>query len=106
MGKKVEWNDIDLSQSKTATVTTTSTELTPSRLGLSRRTQLIVTNTSPTTLTLYKGASAAVAGRGILLSQNQTYIESDDSGFKCWQGAIWAVASASSTVTMVETTEK
>jgi hypothetical protein len=106
MARVVEWDDIDQNQSGTVSVSTTSVQLVPSRLGLHRRTQLIITNTSPTTVTIVKGGADAVANIGIRLMQNQTYIESDDGGFRCWQGAIQAIASASSTVVFMETIER
>lgn len=106
MGKVVSWNDIDQTQSGSTTVTTSSTELLPSRLGKTRRTQIIIQNTSATVLTLLLGDADAVANVGIRLAQNQQLIMADDAGFKCWQGAIHAVASAASTVVYVETAEQ
>jgi len=106
MGRTVEASDIDLCQSGSASVTTSTSELLPTRLGRSRRTQVIIQNTSATVVTLFKGDDAAIANRGIRLSQNQQYIEADDAGYKCWQGAFQAIASAASTVVFVETTEK
>lgn len=94
------------SSNRSVAITTTSSELAPQVIGAVRRTQIIITNTSGTTLTVNKNdTQAAVAGTGILLSQNQSYIESDDGGFRCWQGAWQAVGSANSTVSVVETFE-
>lgn len=103
MTATVSWEEIDDSTSSSATVTTSSSQLLPSRLGKKPRTQLVIINTSATTVTLVKGEQTAVANAGIRLTQNQTYIESTDAGSKCWQGAIQAVASGNSTVAYVET---
>jgi hypothetical protein len=87
------------------TATTSSKELRPQVIGQVRRTQLIITNIGAGTLTVTKGDVPAVANNGIILSQNQAYIESDDGGFRCWQGSIQCVASGSLNVTVVETFE-
>lgn len=86
----------------TQTVGATEIEVSPTRLGRSRRVQFILTNLSAVTVTLTKGDSAAVANKGIILAQNQTYIESDDGGYNCWQGAFRVVASGAGTVSIVE----
>lgn len=103
MAKKrlIESTDIARSNAITKSVNTTAVELLPTRLGRTRRTQFIVTNSSATTLTLSKGETVT-AGQGLVLYQNQTYIESDDAGFDCWQGAVYAVASAATTAVAVE----
>jgi len=88
-----------------ASVSTTSAEILnkPNYL----RKALIVTNTSSSAVvTLAKGDVAAVAGAGIRLQPNSSYIESTDSGFTCWQGAIQAVADGAGTVAIVETYEE
>lgn len=103
VSKRVDWEDIYGSQPHTAAVTTSEAELVPSRLGKTRRTQLIIQNTSPTVVTITKGDDPAVANVGIRLTQNQTFIESDDAGFLCWQGAVHVVGSGASTVVWNET---
>jgi hypothetical protein len=60
----------------------------------SLRTQLIIINTSAsTTITLFKGDQAATQNMGIILKPAQALIESNDSGFLCWQGAMQAIGS-------------
>jgi len=72
-----------------------------------RRTQLIITNTSTAAIvTLCKGDDQlAIAGAGIRLPPNGSYLESTDSGFQCWQGEIQAVADAAGTIAVVEQLE-
>jgi hypothetical protein len=91
------------SANRSASITTTSSQICAETIGKVKRVQLIITNISPTTVTINKGDAAAIANQGIILSQNQTYIESDDGGFSCWQGAIQAIASANSNLSIVET---
>jgi len=55
---------------------------------------LVNTSTGGQIISLTFGMKAAVALTGIVLSPGQTYIASDDSGFKCYEGPISAIASA------------
>lgn len=90
-------------QSKnSASVTTASSQIAGPVIGDVRRVQIVITNISPTTVTIAFGDDAAIANQGILLSQNQTYIESDDVAFRTWQGAIQAIGSAASTLSVSE----
>jgi len=90
-------------QSKnSASVTTASSQIAGPVIGDVRRVQIVITNISPTTVTIAFGDDAAIANKGILLSQNQTYIESDDVAFRTWQGAIQAIGSAASTLSVSE----
>jgi hypothetical protein len=67
------------------------------------RTQLAVTNTSATAVvTICFGMVAAVAGAGIRLPPNGSYLESTDSAFECWQDEVQIVADAAGTVAVVE----
>jgi type IV secretory pathway TrbD component len=71
-----------------------------------KRTQVIITNTSAAAVaTVSKGSVAAVAGAGIRLPPNASYLESSDSGFRCWQGEIQVIADAAGTVAVVEQLE-
>jgi len=72
-----------------------------------KRTQLIVTNTSAAAVvTLCKADDQlAVAGAGIRLPPNGSYLESSDSGFTCWQGEVQAIADAAGTIAVVEQLE-
>lgn len=103
MGSIVTIDDINGSNPRTVSVNVTSVELTPSRLAKNRRKQLIVTNlTAGVTVTITKGDGDAVANNGIVLSQNQSYIEATDSGFACYQGPYQVVASGAGTVAISE----
>lgn len=103
MAPVVTFQDIDQSASTAASVGTSSTTVLPTRLGKPRRTQFIITNLSPTTVYVTKGDAPAVSGTGVPLQQNQSWTESDDGGFKCFQGAVQALGSGASTVSIVET---
>lgn len=97
-------NDIDTSQPRAVAVSTSSTVLSLSRLGATRRTKLAITNVSPTTVYIVKGSPGVTATTaGIPLAQNQSLFESDDAGADCWQDEIAAIGSANSTVNITET---
>lgn len=69
-----------------------------------RRTMFSITAlTGSVTVTVAKGDVPAVANQGIVLTQNQTYLESNDAGFPCWQGAVQVIASGSGTIAVSET---
>ena len=76
-------------------VTTTSIEV--SKYGNSpatRRKMIIITNTSLNAadiITLRLGHEAATAYNGIVLQQNQSWVDSDSEGYQCWQGKIQAI---------------
>jgi hypothetical protein len=71
-----------------------------------KRTQFIITNTSAVAVaTITKGTTPAVANQGIILQPNGSYLESTDSGFTCWQGAIQAVGTGAGSLAIVETFE-
>jgi len=85
-------------------VSTTSLQVANDRYG--KRTMLSITNTSAAAvITIAKGEVVAVAGAGIRLQPNNVYTESNDSGFRCWQGPIQIVADAAGTIGIVETFE-
>ena len=91
------------SQSKQSiALTTSSSQILAPCVGDVRRVQIVITNLSPTTVTIAFGDDAAIANQGIILSQNQTYIESDDVAFRTWQGAVQGVGSAASTLSVSE----
>jgi len=71
-----------------------------------KRTQIIITNTSAAAVaTIAKGLNPAVAGYGIRLPPNGSYLESTDSGFTCWQGEIQVIADVGGSVAVVEQLE-
>lgn len=90
-------------RNQSVSVSTTSTPVSTSTSGALRRQMLLITNTSATAVvTIVKGDVLAVAGAGIRLLPSASYVESTDSGFTCWQGAIQAVADAAGTIAIVE----
>lgn len=107
MAHIVTYDEIDLSSPRTVSVSATSTTVSTSRLNLPRRTSFfLVPLTAGVTVTVTKGDGAAVANAGIVLIQNQAYLESDSEGFLCWQGAIQAIASGNGSVAVVEVFER
>jgi hypothetical protein len=88
---------------KSETITTASKQILPRIIGGLTRTQLIITNTSTTaTATITKGETIAVAGQGVVLQPNQSYIEATDGGYICFQGEVQAVGSANGTLSITE----
>lgn len=93
-----------------ATLSGTSSEIVKavSSKGL-RRTQLIIINTSAAAVvTLRKGSLPVISKQGIILNGgiNAPYLESTDSGFTCWQGAVQAITDGGAgTASIVETFE-
>jgi hypothetical protein len=81
---------------------TTSQEIAPERAGYVKRTQLIITNSGANAVTITKGNVAAIANIGIIIQPNGTYIEASDGGYLCWQGAVQAVSTAGTTLSIVE----
>jgi len=88
-------------------VTTTSVEISPVReTPNNERIAYTIRNNSPNAadvITLSFGFDKAVAGYGVILSQGQSYGESDDLGYKCHKGAIQAVcATANGVIAIME----
>lgn len=86
-------------------VTTTSSQICN---GISQynysRVQIVITNTDATgVVTITKGTNPAVSNIGIILQPNMSYIESTDSGFECWQGALQAISTKAQNISIVET---
>jgi len=95
-----------ISRSASVTVGATSAQAAAKVIGGYKRTQIILTNTSAAAVvTITKGINAAVAGYGIRLPPNGSYLESSDSGFTCWQEEFQVVADAAGTVAVVEQLE-
>jgi len=94
---------ISVTQNSSSSVSATSTQVLPAVTGAMQRSQFIITNTSAAAIvTIAKGEVSATAGAGIRLSPGSSYLESTDSGFKCWQGAVQAVADAAGTIAIVQ----
>jgi hypothetical protein len=95
--------------SSNATFTTSSTSqqichaLTNGPL---KRTQIIITNTSAAAVvTIAKSESVAIAGAGIVLQPNGSYIEATDGGYNCYQKQVQAVSDVAGTLAVVESYE-
>lgn len=75
-------------------ISTTSIEILPSVKAIGGRSMFFLRNNSPNAIdiiTICPGDRAAVANNGIILRQNDVYLESNDTGFECHQGAIQAI---------------
>lgn len=76
------------------------------RNGENRRLFFLIRNTSDDVtkiITLHLGQSAAVVNAGIVLRQNESYLESTDKGFECHQDGISAIcAVAAGQLSVVE----
>jgi len=95
-----------ISRSASVTIGTATAQALEKVMGGYKRVQLVITNTSAAAVaTITKGVTAAVAGSGIRLPPNGSYLESTDSGFTCWQDEIQVIADAAGTVAVVETLE-
>lgn len=58
------------------------------------RKALVVRNISPNaadTISITLGFNVAVANKGIVLRQYESFTDATDSGYQCWQGAITAI---------------
>lgn len=100
----VDIDEIDASQSTNAAVSTSDTEILQTRLGRRRRSALIITpTTSGVVVYISFGDRPAVATTGIVVLQNQP-MQDTDSGdtYKCWQGAVHAIASGAGNVSIME----
>jgi hypothetical protein len=96
-------NSTQMIQNSSASVSATSTQVLPAVSGSLVRSQLIITNTSAAAVvTIAKGEISATAGAGIRITPGSSYLESTDSGFRCWQGSVQAVADAAGTVAIVQ----
>jgi len=95
-----------ISRNASVSVSATSTQAANKVMGGYVRTQIIITNMSAAAIvTITKGIMPAVAGSGIRLPPNGSYLESSDSFFRCWQDEIQVVADAAGTVAVVEQLE-
>jgi len=85
-------------------VTTTSVKICDAAPPGLERVQIVITNVDTSdVVTITKGDTPAVALAGIILNPNVAYLESNDSGFQCWQGQIQGVSSATGNIAVVET---
>ncbi len=75
-------------------VTTTSSVVCFARQGLKRRQNLLIRNTSTNAadiITVNMGFGAAVANKGIVLRQNESFSDCNNANYECWQGSITAI---------------
>ena len=87
-------------------VSTTSKEIVADLEGLEQRMDLIIRNTSPNAtdiITLSLGRNAAIANAGIVLRQNEVFLNSTDISNPCWSGAIQSIcATATGQLSIME----
>lgn len=86
------------------TISGTSKQILNDRFG--KRTTMVVTNTSSSAVAwLALGVAPAVVGEGIKLLPNAYFLDSNTTGYLCWNGAVQIVADDSGTVSLHETYE-
>jgi hypothetical protein len=87
-------------------VTTTSSVVAAQQILPSKRKVLYLRNTSTNAadiITLSFEGQAAEANKGIVLKQNDQYVETTSEGFECWQGNITAICeTANGKLTVLE----
>jgi len=87
-------------------VIATSGEVLQDSIARGGRKLFFFRNTSPNAadvITLSFGPRAAIANSGVVLRQNDVYVEADGEGFECWQGAIQGIcATANGTLAIME----
>lgn len=99
----VTQEEIDATQNTSASVSGTEGEIIQSRLGKKRRTALVVTPvTAGVVVYLSLGDQIAALDKGIVLLTNQPMQDSDNGDYKCYQGAVRAIASGNGTVAITE----
>jgi hypothetical protein len=96
-----------INSNDSVSIDTTSINVLPARDGINFiRTQFSISNTSAAAVaTVAVSEVAAVAGVGYPLQPKQAYLESSDSGFKCWQGPVQVVSDVAGTVAVTERLE-
>lgn len=99
----VQLSEIELAAPRSVAVSSTEAEISPTRLGRTRRTSLFIVPTSAgVVVTISKGDLPAVQNAGYVLQQGQAYVEADGDNFNCYQGAVHAVSSAGGNIAIVE----
>lgn len=99
----VTHQEIKLGVPSIVSVSATSQELLPSRLGRShRKTFYIVPLTAGVIVTISPTETPAVATQGYVLSQYQPYLDVRSQGYDPYQGAWQVVASGNGSIAVVE----
>jgi hypothetical protein len=71
-----------------------------------RRTSYVITNTDTSAVVwIALGITPAVIGKGIKLLPNAYFLDSDTQGYRCWNGAVQLVSSATGSIATHETWE-
>lgn len=87
-------------------VGTTSTQIAYARNAENPRKVIVFRNTSTAAadiITINLGFGAAVANKGIVLRQYESFTDSMDGGYQCWQGMITAIcATANGLLSVME----
>ena len=96
-------NDIESSTPSTISVSATASTLSATRLGKSPRSFFsIIPLTVGVTVTVTFGDAPAIANAGLVLGQNQPYLEVKSDEFMPYQGTINIVASGNGSVALLE----
>lgn len=78
----------------TVTVGTTSTVIGEPNTDQNPKSTRVFRNTSDADtkiITIHMGEGAAVANEGIVLRRNESFADTSETGYKCWQGRISAI---------------
>lgn len=107
MARTVGYDDIDQTNPQYISVSGTPTRILLSRLGESFRNFLsIIPTDAGITCTVTLGPVGVAANQGIVLIQNQPFVQSmDTNGKGIYQGEIWVTASGNGHVAVQETIE-
>jgi len=100
----VENADIENTSPQLLSVSGTASVVSPTRLGKAKRSFFsLIPITAGVTVTLVLGDSAPAVNQGIVLIQNQFFLQSlDTNGKGVYQGNIQAIASGAGQVAVVE----
>lgn len=82
------------SRNEQISVGLTAVEVAARRTDTTPRKTIVIRNTSPNAtdiITLNLGAGTATANLGIVLRQYETFVDTNDSGYICWQGVITGI---------------
>jgi len=89
---------------------TVTVAATPTLIAMPRRkrTTIYITNNGTTAVTIVKDNLPVVSGSGLIIAPNGgTWVETNETGFTCWQGLIHGiVAAGTAAVSISETWEE